>query len=133
MFLFDFLIATLFFLAIIGILLNCSSYFNLFIPPIFSYISRSNRNRNQHLSKLFQAICHLRPSGILVSICSNIFYITNIIIFLSLRLLRKLYLYAYIFVIVGKLNRYIHHINIQNYSAELVLIPLKYCFWYCIP
>ena len=49
---FDDLIATLFFLVIIGIFLSKSSHFNFVFPIIFTYPSSENPNGNKHLQKL---------------------------------------------------------------------------------
>ena len=69
-------------LVIIGILLSHSSYFNLVFPPTYSYIFSGDHNRNKFILGAFLGYPrHLRTSGTLVSIFSNICYITSIIIF----------------------------------------------------
>ena len=50
---FNSFVATLFFLAIISILLSHSSYFNLFFPLISSYYSGRDPNGKKHLSEIF--------------------------------------------------------------------------------
>ena len=74
--------ATLFFLVIISIPLSHSLYFNLFPPYFFLNIQRGTLMKNTPFGAFLGYSHHLRSSVIVVGVCSNIFYIINVIIFI---------------------------------------------------
>ena len=118
---FDSLIATLFFLAIIAILLSCFSYFNLVFSLIFTYSSRETIMEIMTFRGF--CLCHLRSSCILVKICSKAFYIRNNY-FLSLRLFTTLDIYIYIFCSMASeiLNTHIQLLDLKLIADAFVLL-----------
>ena len=75
------LILSLFFLIIISIRLSRFSYVNQIFTPVFLIpLGAETLKKQASLGAFLGHANHLRPSGKVVSRCSNIFYITDIFI-----------------------------------------------------
>ena len=89
---FNSFVATLFFLAIISILLSHSSYFNLFFP----LISLGGTLLEKSTFRRFFRISPTSESSVIVAgICRNKLYIINVIIFVTIAFNELVYFYNY--------------------------------------